>query len=65
VRVGQRVRARVKIGEVMDNGKRLMLILTNNVLEIEIEQEVALTADITVMMFGANQAKETFHGSIV
>ncbi len=49
----------------MDNGKGLVLILTNNMLEIEIEQKVALTAEITVMMFGASQAKETFHGSIV
>jgi hypothetical protein len=65
VRAGRRVRAQVKIGGVMDNGKGLVLILPNNMLEIEIEQKVALTAEITVMMFGASQAKETFHGSIV
>jgi len=65
VRAGQRVRARVKIGEVMHKGKGRVLLVTDNVLEIENEQKVALTADITLMMFGASQAKETSRGTIV
>ena len=42
-----------------------MLILTNNALEIENKQEVALIADDTVVIFGVNQAKETPRGSTV
>lgn len=65
VREGKRVRARVKIGVVQDKGKGRFLIETHNVLEVENEPDVALTADITVMVFGATHEKGVSNGEAV
>lgn len=52
VKVNQRVRARVEIGEVQSKGPGRVLMVTHNVLEVEGEDEPALSGDITVMLFG-------------
>lgn len=52
VKVNQRVRARVRIGDVQTKGEGRVLVVTHNVLEVEGADEPALSGDITVMLFG-------------
>lgn len=51
VRVGQKVRARVAINEVQPKGENRLLVSTKNVLEVEGEEDPALSGEITVMLF--------------
>ncbi len=51
VKVGQQVRAQVRIGEVQLKGTGRIVAVTHCVLEIAGEIDPALTGDITVMLF--------------